>query len=102
MKIQWTTLAVEDLESIRNYIARDSDFYASSFIEKILHTVDKIGDLPEIGRMVPEANSPNIREVIFQNYRIIYRILHDSIQLIGVIRGSRDLSKWPLKPWEII
>jgi hypothetical protein len=36
--------------------------------------------------MVPEANSPNIREVIFQNYRIIYRILHDSIQLIGVIR----------------
>jgi plasmid stabilization system protein ParE len=49
MKIQWTTLAVEDLESIRNHIARDSDFYAYSFIEKILHTVDKIGDLPEIG-----------------------------------------------------
>ena len=102
MKIKWTLPAVDDLEAIREYIGRDSEFYASSFIEKILHTVDMLEKFPELGRNVPEANNPNIREVIFQNYRIMYRILGDTIQIIAVIRGSRDITRWPLKPWEII
>jgi toxin ParE1/3/4 len=102
MKIRWTVPAVDDLESIRNYIARDSKLYASSFIEKILNIIDSLEKLPEIGRKVPEADDPDVREIIFQNYRIIYRILHETVQIIAVIRGSRDLAKWPLKPWEII
>ena len=57
---------------------------------------------PEIGRKVPETDDPNIRELIFQNYRIIYRIFNDVVQIIAVIRGSRDITKWPLKPWEMI
>ena len=73
-----------------------------SFIEKIIHTVDKLENFPKIGRIIPEANEQNLRELIFQNYRIMYRIYHDTIQIIAITRGSRDLKKWPLKPWEII
>ncbi len=102
MKIKWTVPAVDDLESIRDYIGKDSEIYATSFIEKILKSVDILENFPEIGRKVPEANDPNIRELIFQNYRIMYRIHHDAVQIIAVIRGSRDINKWPLKPWEII
>ena len=102
MKIKWSVPAVDDLESIRDYIARDSTLYASSFIEKILKTIDMLEEFPEIGREVPESDDPNIRELLFQNYRIMYRVLHDAIQIIAVIRGSRDITKWPLKPWEII
>jgi toxin ParE1/3/4 len=102
MKIKWTIPAVNDLESIREYIGRDSKVYAISFIEKILKAVDKLEQFPKIGRKVPEANNPNIRELLFQNYRIMYRIHNDTIQIIAVVRGSRDLSTWPLKPWEII
>lgn len=102
MKIKWTIPAVNDLESIREYIGKDSEVYATSFIEKILNAVDMLENYPEIGHKVAEANDPNIRELIFQNYRIMYRILHDVVQIIGVIRGSRDINKWPLKPWEII
>ena len=102
MKIKWSVPAVDDLESIRDYIARDSTLYASSFIEKILKIIDMLEEFPEIGREVPEADDPNIRELLFQNYRIMYRVLHDAIQIIAVIRGSRDITKWPLKPWEII
>ena len=101
MKIQWTVPAVDDLESIREYIARDSNIYAANFIEKILNAVDMLIDFPEIGRIVPESDNSMIREIIFQNFRIIYRNLSESIQIIAVIRGSRDISKWPLKPWEI-
>ena len=102
MKIKWSVPAVDDLESIRDYIARDSTIYAASFIEKILKIIDMLEELPEIGREVPEADDSNIRELLFQNYRIMYRVLHDAIQIIAVIRGSRDITKWPLKPWEII
>lgn len=101
MIIRWTIPAVDDLESIRDYIARDSDFYAVRFVEKILATVEILIDFPEIGRVVPEADNPRIREMIFQNFRIMYRILNDSVQIIAIIRGSREISKWPLKPWEI-
>ena len=101
MKVEWTLPAVDDLEAIHEYIGKDSEFYANSFIEKILKTVDILVKFPEIGRKVPEANNPNIRELIFQNYRIIYRIVNDIVQIIGVIRGSRDMTK-SIKPWEII
>jgi addiction module RelE/StbE family toxin len=102
MKIIWTLPAVYDLESIRDYIARDSEFYATSFIEKIISSMEKLIDFPKIGRVIPEASNHNLRELIFQNYRIMYRIYHDTIQIIAIIRGSRDMTKWPLKPWEII
>ncbi len=102
MKIIWTEPAVDDLEAIHNYIEKDSEIYAISFIEKIFDAIDKLADFPKIGRKVPEANNPDVREILFQNYRIIYRIHHDSIQIIAVIHGSRDINKWRQKPWEII
>jgi plasmid stabilization system protein ParE len=36
MKIEWTQPALLDLENIRDYISRDSEYYASRFIEKLL------------------------------------------------------------------
>lgn len=101
MKVQWTVPAIDDLESIRTYIARDSDFYAARFVEKIIDTVENLTVFPEIGRVVPEAEDPRIREIIFQNFRIMYRIQNESIQIIAILRGSRDIGHWPLKPGEI-
>ena len=73
MKLQWTLPAVEDLENIRNYIARDSELYAAGFVEKIIAAVDKLELFPEIGREVRETDDPEVRELLFQNYRIVYR-----------------------------
>jgi toxin ParE1/3/4 len=101
MKVQWTVPAVDDLGSIRDYIARDSDFYAARFVEKILDTVELLMDFPEMGRVVPEADDINVREILFQNFRIMYRIQRESVHVVAIIRGSRDIGKWPLKPWEI-
>ncbi|MCK5739515.1 type II toxin-antitoxin system RelE/ParE family toxin [bacterium] len=101
MNIQWTIPAVNDLEAIRDYIACDSELYAASVVEKILNSVEVLLDFPMIGRIVPEANNPGIREIIFQNFRIMYRFEVKTIQIITVIRGSRDVTQWPLKPWEI-
>lgn len=44
-----------------------------------------------MGRIVPELENINIREIIYRNFRIIYRILDDSIEIARIIHGSRKL-----------
>jgi len=102
MKIEWTRPALLDLESIRDYIRRDSEYYASRFIEKIIEAVEALKNFPKMGRSVPEAEEESIREVLLHNYRIIYRVETDRILVLTIIHGARDLSQRRSKPWDII
>ena len=102
MKIEWTEPAVSDLESIRDYISRDSEYYATRFIEKIIETVESLQKFFKIGRAVPEAEDENIRELLLHNYRIIYRVETDRILVLTVLHGARDLSQRKPKPWDIV
>ncbi|MBN1803521.1 MAG: type II toxin-antitoxin system RelE/ParE family toxin [Candidatus Lokiarchaeota archaeon] len=45
-----------------------------------------------MGRKVPELNDPNYRELIFGNYRIIYGIFEEKIQILRIIHSSSMLS----------
>jgi len=102
MRIEWTQPALLDLENIRDYIGRDSEYYATRFIEKIIEAVEGLEDFPKMGRSVPEADDENIRELLFYNYRVIYRFETDRILVLTIIHGSRDLSQKSDKPWEIV
>lgn len=101
MRIEWTEPAVADLSAIRDYIARDSEPYATRFIARILAAVEKLRKLPEMGRRVPEADQPDVREILFQSYRIIYRVRPERVQILTVFHGSRDLTRKDPKPWQI-
>jgi addiction module RelE/StbE family toxin len=101
MTIFWTEPGLDDLKAIRDYIARDSETYAGDFVESILSAVERLSTFPRIGRVVPEADVPDIRELIFRGYRILYRVDQDGVQVLAVIHGYRDISRMPLKPWEI-
>lgn len=46
-----------------------------------------------MGRIVPELRHHQYREVIFQNYRIVYRIIDNNIVIVGVIHAAMDLSR---------
>jgi toxin ParE1/3/4 len=102
MKLEWTEPALSDLESIRDYIKKDSEYYANRFVERIIEAVESLEKFPEMGRRVPEAEEENIRELLFHNYRIIYRVETDSILILTVIHSARDLSRKRGKPWDII
>jgi toxin ParE1/3/4 len=102
MKIEWTESAIADLESIHNYIEKDSNYYASRFIGRIIQAVERLMDSPEMGRRVPEVEEENIRELLFQNYRIMYRVAPQNILVLAVIHGARDMSPKKHKPWIII
>lgn len=74
MKLFWTEPAIQDLQDLRDYIAYDSDIHAASFVSSILVRVEQLEKFPLMGRVVPEAQTDNIREIIYRTYRIIYRV----------------------------
>ena len=88
-EIEWSSKAENDLNEIIDYIAQDSLEYALSFYEQVREKVENLNMFPEMWRIVPELNDPNIRELILRNYRIIYRILGEKIQLLRLFHGSR-------------
>ena len=99
MKLVWTEPAVESLQAIYDYIARDNAFYAGRFIERLTLAAEQTTEFPKKGRQVPESDDEKIREMIFQGYRIIYRLHAETVEILAVVHGSRDLDRY--KPWEL-
>ena len=94
MKIVWTEPAVEDLRELYAYIARDSDVYASGFGERLILAAERAAKYPNAGRVVPENSDERVREVLYQHYRLIYRIGDNQFEVLAVIHGARDLAKF--------
>jgi toxin ParE1/3/4 len=84
VEITWTPFALDDLQSIYDYIAQDSPTYASRYIDKLVDRVDILIEHAEAGRIVPEFENESIRELIEGSYRIIYHIR--STTEIGIVR----------------
>ena len=100
MRIEWSARSGNDLLELKTYIGQDSQHYARRFVARIIANVDKLVDFPKLGRRVPEAeNRKNVRELIFQGYRIIYMAQPDTVSIITVIHSSRDLSDVEKQPW---
>jgi addiction module RelE/StbE family toxin len=102
VKIEWTEPALSDLENIRDYIRGDSEYYAARFVERIIEAIENLERFPEMGRSVPEVEGENARELLFRNYRIVYRVEPERILVLTVIHASRDLSQRRPKPWDIV
>ena len=73
-QIIFSTQAQEDLREIEVYIALDSPQIAERFGQRLLAKTDMLEKHPEIGRIVPEIRNIAIREIIVENYRIMYRV----------------------------
>lgn len=94
-EIRWTTSASSDVEGIADYIARDSGSYAAVLVTGIRDAARTLDTLPDLGRVVPELENPNIRELIVGSYRLIYRTDPEAVYILAVIHGARDLgSLW--------
>ena len=92
MKVHWTNLAIAHLTDIHEYIARTSEQYALRMVDRLTSRSRQIGTFPYSGRIVPEKNDPNVRELFESKYRIIYRIKPNQIDVLAVIHGARE---WP-------
>jgi len=91
MRVHWTNNAIEHLANIYEYIALNSPTYAKQMVNRITRRSAQIGDQPFSGRQVPEYQANDIRELIENPYRIIYRLKQDQIDVVAVIHGARLL-----------
>ncbi len=87
----WAQQAVVDLRSIHDFIARDSRYYAKKVVHDIREIVDDLNGLPKMGRILPELNEEDVRELFLYSYRIIYEIKDEVIFVLAVVHQRRHL-----------
>ena len=90
-RIAWSRRAFQDIEAIADYIAQDSPAYAGAIVRNIISQTRMLARFPRAGRVVPELDDENIREVFAYSYRIIYRLVEDQVVVTAVIHGKRIL-----------
>lgn len=91
-EIKWTLQAIDDLEAISEFISRDSRNYARLFVSKTINSTERLKRFPESGRILPELNQKHIRENLLGNYRIIYRVKGDFVEILTIYHSARILN----------
>ena len=86
----WAPSALDDIDSIAEYIARDSVDQAALFVTRILEITDRLQAFPLSGRVLPEIGDKSCREIIYGTYRIMYRVEDNDIWITGIVHGARD------------
>ena len=91
MKIIWSPLAIDRASEIADYISQDKPSAAEKWVNTVFLKVEKLKFSPEIGRIVPEIGNSQFRELIYGNYRIIYRIEKKQISILTIRHGKQIL-----------
>ena len=89
MRVRWLLRAVDDLEGIFDYIARDSPSAAVEETERVLAADKRLGDYPASGR---PGRVPDTRELVVSSYIVAYRVRAGAVQVLRVLHGAR---RWP-------
>jgi toxin ParE1/3/4 len=84
MRIVWSPLALSRVNEIADFISQDSVEAARVWVIDIFGIVERLRDFPESGRIMPEIKRSNIRELIFKNYRVVYKVGRKQISVLTV------------------
>lgn len=77
--LRWTSHAVAQLAGIVEYVSLASPVYAEQTLERLIRRLDQACVFPESGRVVPEVDRREIRELLEPPYRLIYRVSPEAI-----------------------
>jgi plasmid stabilization system protein ParE len=92
-RLIWAIEAAEDLQSTARFIETDSPDAAKRLVQQILRATRGLLDFPMRGRIFSEADSPDIREPVYQKYRIVYSLRDpERVTVLAVKRGSVDMT----------
>jgi plasmid stabilization system protein ParE len=89
----WADPALDDLRAIGDYIESRSPGNARRFCLDLYESSDRLRNFPRSGQAVPEFGLDHIREILFGNYRIIYRVADGACYVMAVIHGSWDIAR---------
>jgi len=89
MKVVWSPLARRRALAIVEQIRWDKPMAASRWLERLLAEVETLPEMPRRCRVVPELEREDVRELLFGNYRVIYRIEEGALVILTVRHGRR-------------
>ena len=94
-RLIWAPSALLDLKELASYIAESHPIESAGFVKNVFRTVEHLADFPKSGRVVPDFNDPNIREVIRKPCRIVYRLKSQEcvVEIARVWRAARGTPK---------
>jgi toxin ParE1/3/4 len=82
--------AKDDLDDIWYYIASGSVVNADRFLDRLYETMKLLADMPMMGK-AREDLAPTLRSFVEGNYLIFYIPVDTGIEIVRVVRGSRDI-----------
>lgn len=92
MKARITQSALRDCEEILSWFeAQGNRAAGSALVAQLLERIEQLECFPQSGRIVPEFQQPELRELIEPPFRLVYRLTSNSLTVIRIWRGERQL-----------
>lgn len=92
-ELTWQPGAAEDVDGIARRVAQHSEHYAKLQAARIFSAAEVLKRYPLVGHFVPEMKSARLREIHAGEYRVIYHITGDQVNVLAVAHMKRDLSR---------
>ena len=92
MKVIWSNKARDDLNRIADRIARDKTSAAFRWVQTMYRKVLRLGHFPKSGRVVPELKREEVREILIDDYRVIYKVEKKTVSILTIFHGAKILS----------
>ena len=90
--VVWTDHARRMLDDAVSYVAQDSHPAAQRLLIQALEAASSLDVFGERGRIVPELNQPNVRQLLVQRYRLLYEVTQTEVHILAFVHGARDLT----------
>ncbi len=91
MKVVWSSLAIDRAAEIAEYISQDNPTAAENWVNTVFTKAEGLKSFPTSGRIVPEVNDDHFRELVYGNYRIIYRVEENQVSILTIRHGKQIL-----------
>src|SRR6266404_9554624 len=98
IRVVLTDQAGRMLDDAFHYVAQDSRPAAENLLIQALDAASSLDVYGERGRVVPEFNQPNVRELLIQRYRLLYEITLAEVHILAFVHGARDMTRSRLAP----
>ena len=89
-RVSFAPSAVINLEEIRSWYAdQQVSEVGERLVREIVDAVLRLADFPESGRLVPEFDLAQLREIIHPPFRIVYQLDDERVRVVRVWRSER-------------
>jgi plasmid stabilization system protein ParE len=89
-KVVWAQAAVDDLEAAVEFVGRASESFAATLARDAIDASRSLSQFAERGRVVPEVEHPDLRELFVRAHRMIYRVGKQDVTIVAFFHGRRD------------